>query len=185
VKSLIALIGEAQVGKDTVYRLMATMGWPVTRRAFADHLKAEMQDWLRSAYGIDPFTCSGEQKSNIRDLLVAHGRCRRRMDPDYWITSLAKTLHLVPGRTQVITDCRYLNEATWVRARGGLLVRVVRPGFEAANDEEKTSLAEIDKSNLPMVLLSNHGTIDDLQKQTITAVLEINNEPIDSRSQCP
>lgn len=57
---------------------------------------------------------------------------RRRQNDHYWITKMAERVghHRGQGREHIaITDCRFANELDWVRAVGGKLWRVDRPGL--------------------------------------------------------
>ena len=72
----------------------------------------------------------------------------------------------MPPGDIVISDVRYPNEAHWVWSLGGHLLRIVRPGVEATNEEERASLAEVDAiSTRRTFFVDNHGTIDDLHRK--------------------
>ena len=59
----------------------------------------------------------------------------------------------------VYTDVRYPNEADFIRSKGGLIIKVVRPGVQPANNhvtEKNVDLIQED------VLLHNDGSKTDL-----------------------
>lgn len=140
---LIGLCGYARVGKDSIAALMP--GW--IRRAFATQLKLDV-DVLTRPLGLDVLH-NDEHKIMARELLVAHGRLARAVDPNYWIDRIS-----IPGAGDcVITDVRYANEVEFILGRGGQVVRVCRDGYEAANEEERLSMVRIwyDWPSLPLV----------------------------------
>jgi len=134
---LIGLCGYARVGKDEAAKALVGLGW--TRVAFADVLKDE----VCRTFGISQKYLT-ENKEEWRPLLVEWGRARRRLEPNYWIQRAMANVSNDLGIGVVVTDVRYWNEAKYVKSIDGLIVRVHRPGFEAANAEERESVAEID-----------------------------------------
>lgn len=74
--------------------------------------------------------------------IVGTDAMRNNVHPNVWVNALfadyipAHTDH-VPGGFDypnwIITDCRFENEAQAVKARGGVVVRINRPGVEAIN----------------------------------------------------
>jgi len=71
------------------------------------------------------------KRPTVRRLLQEYGtEVRRHDDPDYWVKRYAEAATKLE---RVVTpDVRFLNEAAAVRALGGLVVRVVRPGHVSA-----------------------------------------------------
>ena len=74
--------------------------------------------------------------------IVGTDAMRNNVHPNVWVNALfadyipVHTDH-VPGGFEwpnwIITDCRFENEAEAVKARGGVVVRINRPGIEAVN----------------------------------------------------
>ena len=64
-----------------------------------------------------------------------------------------------PGTKYVITDVRFPNEAAYIRQRGGLLVRVTRPGTGPVNGHESESA--LDNEDFDVHIL-NDGSREDL-----------------------
>jgi len=154
---LIGLCGYARVGKDEAAKALVGLGW--TRVAFADALKSE----VCRTFGITQGYLA-ENKEAWRPLLVEWGRARRRLEPNYWIQRAMATASNDLGIGVVVTDVRYWNEAKYLRSLEGTIVRIHRPGFEAVNDEERTSVAEIDGAQriLGVVNIDNSGSIASL-----------------------
>lgn len=155
---LVGLVGKARAGKDTVAAGLGEVGWQ--RLAFADQVRAvlELMDpmvghgldceplsaalaWWGGWEGIKGAPGVGVE---IRGLLQRLGDGNRRIDPDvWWRPVLADAARLrSTGVDVVISDVRYRNEAEAIRAAGGTLVRVLRPG--AVYDDLHVSEVELD-----------------------------------------
>lgn len=160
---LLGLCGFAQVGKDTAAANMP--GW--TRMAFADALKDDLKPLLDSL-GVD--LTDPAQKEKARPLLVAYGATARAFRPLYWVDRLFGEMafqkliargHGNEAPLFVVTDVRYPNEVNRILTDGGKVVYLLRPGVQAANDEETRSIGEIlERYRIPVVL--NAGTPEEL-----------------------
>ena len=166
----IGLVGFSKSGKDTAFKNMP--GWK--RAAFADPLKRMASKMLEVALGhaitVEDWEIP-EFKEQWRPLLVALGAGMRKTCPDFWI----RQLHMDLVRRELsalddiaITDCRYANEVAWVLKKG-LVIRIHRPGFGAANGEEAKSIEEIDRLYPQLPQVTNDGTPEALGQ----AILEI------------
>ena len=71
----------------------------------------------------------------------------------------------------VITDCRFINEAIAVKNRGGIIIRINRPGVFPVNNHP--SEVDLDRWNFDMII-NNDGTLEDL-KTKVKNVLENEN----------
>jgi hypothetical protein len=89
---------------------------------------------------------------------------RRAMDPGYWTKQLARKLeyHWDQGeRHFVIPDCRFANEVQVLRARGGWLWQIQRPG----GDEIGAHVSVTDGTEFnPDTVLLNDQSIKHLQQ---------------------
>lgn len=143
--TLIGLCGYARTGKDTAAANMP--GWH--RFAFADALKSDLAPLLADV-GCD--LADAEHKTTARPLLVAWGATARAFRPAYWVERLFRAIDFSKRERVIITDVRYPNEVAEILRRGGVVVRIVRPGIGPANDEEARSIAQIERDFcLPMV----------------------------------
>jgi hypothetical protein len=154
---LIGLIGYARTGKDTfAAELVAAYGY--RRVAFADPLRA-------AAYALNPIVRSHwdgpirlaevvdeigwerakDEYPEVRRTLQHIGQgMRDTVDEDLWLNVAMDKVDGYGGPV-VITDVRYRNEADAIRDRGGVLVRVIRPGARPANaHESETALDRMD-----------------------------------------
>jgi hypothetical protein len=173
---LIGLTGLAGSGKDSVGALLRMAGYQ--RFAFGDCVRQEVADLLENGTVLPEWGVSLNVNVDPRDeakkvwekptsswmryILQRHGtEFRRAQDPDYWLKKLVVEFRHARPHHAVITDVRYLNEAQFVRDRGGEIWRVVRPGVEAMahSSEQEQQRIEAD------VCLENNSTLYDLAGQ--------------------
>ena len=87
---------------------------------------------------------------------------RRRQAPDYWTRVMASRIanyHSVGEQRFVITDCRFENEASTVRAKRGVIWQVVRPQIDSRTTAEGASHVSVtsgDKFRPDAVLINLH-----------------------------
>lgn len=181
--AIIGVTGRAQHGKDTVGGMLVAHGF--TRYAFADQLKA-------LAYYVDPVVtdyADGEgpnlrlsavvdnvgwedakAEPEVRRFLIALGLgVRDHIGWDSWVRACAKVIDDDDAGDVVITDVRFPNEADWVHAQGGIIIRVTRPHHRDVvdpNNESERHVATLD-ADYDIV---NNRTLDELQRQVYEAV---------------
>lgn len=177
---LIGVLGKKRAGKDTfAATLLDEYGYQ--RVAFADPLRdaalrldplvgpAPLPDDLVPRYrslsevvGALGWERAKDSVPEVRGILQRLGTdAIRALDPDFWIR---QALLPIEARTApvVVTDVRFPNEADELVARGGTLVRIVRPGHPADGDEHPTEKA---LDNYPTrFTVTNGGTLEDLQE---------------------
>lgn len=166
---LIGLIGKKRVGKDTIAAfLVESHGF--RRLAFADRLK-------EAALAVDPIADWDAEGRRLSTLVAEHGwesakgwpevrrflqylgvAVRTYVDDDAWVTPVLAEVRQSDTPT-VITDVRFTNEASAIRAAGGILVRVVRPGVDDGDaHESETGLPDVAVD----CVIHNIGAVSDL-----------------------
>ncbi|WP_010323011.1 hypothetical protein [Marinobacterium stanieri] len=181
---LIGLTGKAGAGKDTLASLILehTTG---TTRAFADPMR-------RAAKEI--FGLTDEQMTDrvLKEQVVPYwGMSPRRIlqllgtesvrgvfGGDTWVKNADLRLEALmrsesheelPVEVCIWTDCRVEEEAEWIRANGGIVVEVRRPGIDAVE-------AHSTEQGLPPELVDgvfwNNGTIDELRHHVSESLTE-------------
>lgn len=166
-ESTIGIAGYARSGKDTLARFVAAHGYE--QRSFAAPMKAML-------YALNPVAALGHQRlaglvdglgwegakqiEEVRALLQRLGTDagRRHLGDAVWVEALLRTPSA--GRI-VVSDVRFPNEADALRARGGIVVRVTRPGVEAVNDHP--SEHALDDYGFDLVV-ANEGSVEDLKR---------------------
>jgi len=149
-KHCVFICGFARSGKDTFAKgMIAGAKNPIDKMAIADSLKEALRV-AAADVGINVNYGREEDKLLDRPLLVEFGKAMRRRDPDVFIRTACLNLHhMVDNHTYLITDGRYLNEFKVLERVCKILniklhaVRIVRHGWQAANEEEGTSMQEL------------------------------------------
>jgi cytidylate kinase len=147
---VVGLSGKIGSGKTTLGdELIAAAGDAVCRN-FADVLKEE----VAKIYGIDVKRCYAQEEKNrpisdtetltIGEALQNVGALRRAAVPTYWLDRLGEHVDSLQCKLVVIGDVRHTNEAEWVRARDGFLVRLNGDpgGVRAASKRDHTHRSE-------------------------------------------
>ncbi len=115
---LIGLVGTRQSGKDTVARyLKVKYGFTPVK------LAASLKGFL-FVTGQDVLAWLPEMSTETRRQLQQLGDKGRSCHQDLFVDFL---FALAPDSRIVISDVRYPNEATAIKSKGGILVRLVRP----------------------------------------------------------
>lgn len=175
-RRLIGLSGYARSGKDTVAEMLWPFGY--VRRSFATPLKD-------AVYALDPLV-GQDMTERVAALVDEYGwdevkvgvpearRLLQRMGTevgrvlfgeDFWVERAFASLR--PGAAYVFADCRFPNEAKAIRAAGGQVWRVERPGVGPITDHpSETSLDDWDFD----LVLDNSGDFRFLAEQVHEAV---------------
>ncbi|MFE9925174.1 hypothetical protein ACFYQA_27445 [Streptomyces sp. NPDC005774] len=146
-KLIIGLAGYARSGKDAAAEALVQYGW--SRAAFADKLKEFLLaldplipgHWgagnlrLRKLVDAAGWDYAKTTYPEVRALLQRAGTeaGRKVLGTDVWVDALFREHADTPAL--VVTDCRFPNEARAVVERGGLMIRVERPGVGPARDK--------------------------------------------------
>lgn len=154
MSKLIGIAGPARSGKDTladgISRVLKTSNIQSKKESFAAQLKLESRQFVMDTIGIDTFTEVTAEKDIIRPFLVTWGtHVRRKLDPDVWIKSVAKTCH--ENVVTIVADVRYPNELQWIKDQGGYIIyvdRFLNDGNPVlpANEEEEENCPLLKKS---------------------------------------
>jgi hypothetical protein len=172
---LIGLSGYARSGKDTVASFLCTEAG-YQRVAFADALREVALDLdptidapsagrpiaLRRLIDVYGWEYAKDAWPDVRRLLQRLGTevGRRHFGTNVWV-DLA--MRKVDGPT-VFTDCRFPNEADAIRASGGAVWRIERPGFGPVNDHPSEHALD----DYPFTrVIHNDSTPDELRRAVL------------------
>lgn len=174
--ALIGVTGKARSGKDTTAaHLIARYGY--VRYAFADVLREaalaldpiidhviEEHDYastLRFLRLSEVVEAEGWEAAKghpeVRRTLQNYGVAIRAVQPDFWVNVAMRKVDL-DFRPAVVTDVRFPNEVDAIRDRGGVLVRVVRPGAVGNGHISETAIDHVTAD----YTVWNTGSIADL-----------------------
>lgn len=170
---LIALAGPAGCGKDTVGAYLAYVHHAY-RYSFAQPLK----DALNVMLDLDRLDWSTHLKEQTLPWLGVSPRVlaqtlgtewgRQIIRDDIWLIVAGRRLEKINRKLVVITDCRFGNEADWVRDRGGQVWHIRgrrKEGVAAHVSEAGVTAVEGD------IEIDNSGDLSRLHQQ-IDAQLE-------------
>lgn len=167
---LIGLTGYAQAGKDTAAAALIADGW--ARVAFADALKqfalalnpivpirlpdgAPAYVPLRGLIDEHGWDVAKVRYLEVRSLLQRLGTEAGRvvLGQDVWVSAAMARVgaRLADAPGVIVTDCRFPNEAAAIRAAGGVLIRVTRPGVGQVNGHVSESVLDDDRGDYELV----------------------------------
>ncbi|NBW09326.1 MAG: adenylate kinase [Caulobacteraceae bacterium] len=137
---IIGLCGAAGAGKNTVAERLC-LEHKFVPLAFADPLYAavsaitglsveQLQDRSRKENALGWISCSPRRL--LQTLGTDWGR--NMIHPEIWVMATMQRADAAGGDI-CITDVRFANEAAAIKARGGVVWRVVRPGFGVLDGE--------------------------------------------------
>ncbi len=142
---LIALNGAKTVGKSTIANALAALSDDVVIVSFATPIRAMLE-----SMGVDQNNLNVAKEEPIeglgksaRQLLCSLGTewGRQMVNQEIWLWAMRQQIQkLIDGAANpedlviVIDDCRFANEAAWVRKMGGDVVRLIRDGITYTGD---------------------------------------------------
>ena len=153
---IIAICGHKFSGKSTVARLLGNAtGYEVI--SFADKLKditcvlsgctrEDLEDYDFKETQLVPdylrTYCLNAEKPTFRAFLQHFGsEVMRGVNDNIWIDCTLSNCK----KDVIISDCRFPNEAKAVKARGGIVIKVVRPSVVSEDSHQsETLIDEID-----------------------------------------
>lgn len=176
---IIGLAGYAQSGKDTVVGMLGELGYQ--RASFAEVLRSCMlalnpiveydpvwNEYIRYADLIRRDGYEGaKRRSEVRALLQRLGTDAGRniLGDNVWVDAAMRQIE--DGGLYAFSDVRFPNEAGAVRALGGEVWRVVRPGTEPVNAHPSETALDgyyFDR------IIQNTGTLGELRFSVLFAV---------------
>jgi hypothetical protein len=182
---LIGLSGTAQVGKDSVGSILVS-NYGFKRIAFADVMKAfalavdPIIGFMSGRPIIEPVRLAdvvervgwerAKQNPEVRHLLQRIGTegGRKIFGETFWVDMTINALD--SSEDWVVTDARFWNEAEAIKVKGGIMVRIHRPGVEAPNghvSEHELSGYDFDRH------LHNDGSWSELHDRVRAAFPEL------------
>jgi hypothetical protein len=178
-RKVIAFTGLKGSGKDTAATILLVEGYTVIK--FADGLKNMLRSLLRSAGVPDSEVerwVEGDWKE--KECPALRGRSpryamqtlgtewgRNIMADDLWTSITRSAMDSVNGNV-VITDLRFPNEYNLLKTMRASMYRIERGLISTDLHESERYIA-----TMPVEVIKNDGTIDDLQKKILDIVNHI------------
>ena len=88
----------------------------------------------------------------------------RSLDPNIWVKNAELFTKKHPGRTVVISDVRFSNEALWIRNKGGVVIHISRDKALRIHEHNHASEHGMDEKDYDLTI-HNNGTIDELHEK--------------------
>lgn len=165
---VIGITGRKRHGKDSIGNYLERQ-FDYTPFAFAGALKdaaqvifgltqAQLYGTTEEKEAIDPRW--GKSSREILQLLGTE--VGRAIHPEVWVRSAFVRAEMFRHGRIVITDVRFPNEADAVRARGGMVIKVIRPGMDSSDTH--ASEAGVD-AIVPDAVVMNDGTLEQLYER--------------------
>lgn len=151
----IGICGYARSGKTELAKAIVKRVRRSGSGASIVPFAGKVKDIARRWFGWD-----GRKNEPGRRLLQVIGtEAGRAYDPDLWVKWWERGHASVSGGWLIIADdVRFPNEVEAIRSRGGIIVRVDRPGCGPdGHDSERPDLLHTD------LVVTNDGTLDDLR----------------------
>jgi hypothetical protein len=178
-QQIIAFVGLRRSGKDTAAAALVADGWELVK--FADALKGMLRFYFNFVGVPDariermiegdlketstPYLCGNSPRWAMQTLGTEWGR--NLIGNDLWVqATIAKALQY--ERT-VISDCRFPNEASAVKAQGGTIIRVERDGLTVDSHPSEQLIADIPAD----YTILNNTTIEDFQQRVLELTSKI------------
>lgn len=203
---LVGVSGLAYAGKDTVAGILVehhgfkqyALGTKVKESALAldpwipiydpgapMHLMGTPR-WVRlsqliAEVGPEEAKKNPEVRRTYQRLATEAGR--KTLWEDMWTRKLFELIRDQRPKNAVISDVRFLNEAQYITAKGGFMVRVIRPGAGLEGDfgdhVSETELSD-DTDGIYDEILYNDGTLQDLETKVARTLAQLTNTALAS-----
>lgn len=191
---IIGLLGKAGSGKNTVADIIADLLGPANTAqiAFAGPLKAFCREVGWGDEHVDgrlkeiPDTAwarEGRPPLSPREAMQQLGtEWGRSCHPEVWVRlGIRRCVEAgANGKTAIVTDVRFLNEARAVRAAGGHILRLTRPTTAALPHRAHASEMEQTSKDMQFYVsrtINNVGSLTDLRDDVAAQLRDIMGEP--------
>lgn len=168
---ILGITGKKRSGKDTLCEILNDVpNIPVLRRAFADPLKEEVAAML----GVSLEFLEKHKVTHYRGLLQWWGtEYRRQMfSEQYWLVRMGAFIEFISGNSKpnqvlVVTDCRFPNEATYLREHGATIIKVERPSLVSTDSHASEALVD---TIVPDLTIVNDGTLEEFKEKILKTI---------------
>jgi hypothetical protein len=178
---ILGLMGEKESGKSTVGKLLAdNHGFTILEPGMQvmdllldinPHMycyDTESYHPVRSIYNLEGYV-GFKRHPEGRRLLQELGTRIRERDPIFWVEQQRRVIESAPENV-VNTSVRFPNEAEMIRAWGGEIIEVVRPGQDQQDDHVSEHAW---RDVVPDFVMMNDGTESDLADTVSAAIKEL------------
>lgn len=183
---IVGFCGLARSGKDTAAGVVIASDPEYRRIAFADPMRdalMALDPWVAVGHKLHiklsalietiGWNAAKQDFPDVRRLLQRFGTemGREHFGTDFWVDLAWSRYGVERGSKVVVTDVRFPNESDRVHRDGGVVIRIVRPGVEAALGPNAGHASE----TTPLIAdieIVNDGTVEDLGVRVLGAINE-------------
>lgn len=176
----------ARQGKDSFcQQIREAYGdrYRIVQYAFANELKKEVENigasYLAFKFGIpldpnppmdDPLCPKGKQSR----VLQFWGEHVRKESPFHWVDKVKNAIDRDRPQIALISDMRHMNEAAFVKGRGGYTVKVTRQGYvDLSRDPNHPSETALQNYTFDFDINVAEGALDELKADALYVFEEI------------
>jgi len=164
MRKIIGITGFKRCGKTTAGKELTHLQW--ARFSFAAPIKQ-----MLSALGCPEEYINGDRKEEVWPPIKQTARYfqqkigtefgRQMLHKDVWVDITMDKIDRLPTQYDVVLDdCRFPNEVAAIRARGGLIIKIVRPGCLGDGHESESHVDSIRED----IKFLNIGDIEELRR---------------------
>ena len=178
--ALIAIAGQAYVGKDLFGKMLAEelnklQYPPYVMMAYAHELKLRCQKDFDLSY--DQLWGADKEKNDLRypkahygfssnpadywttrEIMQAYGQFFRSIDYDFWVKNFFKVIEEKEYTNVIITDVRHINEAVAVKEHKGFIIKITREDKTKPHGETHISETALDNyKDFDFTIINNYG----------------------------
>lgn len=173
---LLGLTGLAGCGKDTIARIMSENSTNIELYALADPLK-------KAASSIFNIPLDSFYNQNLKEMVEPYWdlspremlqklgteACRNVFGEDIWLKSGESYIKdlLNKGKTVIVTDIRFDNEAQWIKDNGGIIIEIQRDNLKK---QEKHNHSSEQGISIEKFILKNNGTLENLKEDLLNTI---------------
>lgn len=161
---IIGLGHKKQQGKSTLARILCNK-YGFTEYSFA----AKLKNVIDSVFNFDSYYKQHKEeicpinKTSYRDVCESIGEFfRQKFGSDFWVQQLEKEIDWT--RDVVISDVRHVEEANFIKAKGGILIKITNPRKVQISEEKHISEFGLDNFTGWNESIINDGTYEKLER---------------------
>lgn len=170
---IIGIVGVAGSGKVLVARKIEAYGF--RRMQFTAPIREMLltglgmtEEQLDGAGKEDPLPQFGHHSARHLIRTLATGWGRNMVSPDLWVNIWRRRVHDHPGNV-VVDDIRSAAEANAVKAMGGTVWRIYRPGLVSNDQSTERLQADIEED----LIIANATSLVDLDRSVEQALVNL------------
>jgi len=125
--------------------------------------KEKMTSFDKNRNGYIGISSNPSDYWTAREIMQELGSFYRKIDYDFWVKRVDRTIKRTGWKDVIITDARHVNECEYVKSNG-ILIRVKRESADKIHGMDHESETSLDntKNDYFDIDISNDGTLEDL-----------------------